>query len=181
MIGHYAPPAVSAFKPLLMCLGVVALIACSAPPKQPDDYEVSSASLPDVSRQATPSVTRNDSVSRESLLLASLEQGNHHPAIAALFHQAEQARQKRQWRKALKYLDQARQIQPRNAAVLYRQAWVNLRLGQASQAEQLLLRAKVFSTQDQNLTRRLNWLLADALDAQGKGQKAREARARATR
>lgn len=181
MIGNYSLPAVSAFKPLLMCLLAAAISACSAPPKQPDDYEVSSASLPDVSRQAKPSATHSGSVNRQSLVLASLEQGSHHPAIAALFHQAEQARQKHQWRKALKYLDQARQIQPRNAAVLYRQAWVNLRLGQASQAEQLLLRAKVFSSRDQNLTRRLDWLLADALDAQGKGKKAREARNRATR
>ena len=161
------------------CSLLLLLAACSTGPKQPGDYEVSSASLPRVNQSHTQSVPANTST--RVLTLASLEQGNHHPAIASLFKRAEQARQKHQWRKALKYLDQARQIQPRNAAVLYRQAWVNLRMGQAAQAEQLLLRAKVFSARDKDLSRRLDWLLADALDAQGKVQKARAARQRATR
>ena len=160
---------------------ILLLAACSSAPKQPNDYKISSASLPEVSRQSDRAIGSETSAQPRILTLASLEQGSHHPAIASLFKQAEQARKKQQWRKALKYLDQARQIQPRNAAVLYRQAWVNLKLGEASQAEQLLLRAKVFSARDQQLMRRLDWLLADALDAQGKSKKARVARQRATR
>lgn len=160
------------------------LSGCSAPVKKPQEYVVSSASLPDT-RASESKATRSEQSSRSAgyrgtLELSSLQQGQHHPAIAALFKQAEHARQKRQWRKALKYLDQARQIQPRNAAVLYRQAWVNLQLAQASKAEQLLLRAKAFSTRDKQLMRRLDWLLADTLDAQGKTAKARIARQRAT-
>lgn len=154
----------------------VLLAGCSQAPVTPDDYSVSSASLPMADNRS-----QADGTAPPTLILASLEQGRHHPAIALLFRQAESARQKNQWYKALKYLDQARQIQPRNAAVLYRQAWVNLRLGQATQAEQLLLRAKVFSRGDNALTRRLDWLLADALEAQGKAKQARTARLRATR
>lgn len=175
---------------LFVCLSVMFLWlgGCSAQVQKPQDYPVDEASLP----QASTKTNSQDGNSRQvqqpeesrrrgSLTLASLQQGNHHPAIAALFKQAEMARQKRQWRKALKYLDQARQIQPRNAAVLYRQAWVNMQLAQPQKAEQLLLRAKAFSGRDKNLMRRLDWLLADSLNAQGKTQKAQAARQRATR
>ena len=161
----------------LMLLALL-LVGCSSTPPRLNDYPVDAASLPS---ERVPQSTSGTAATLPVLTLASLEQGNHHPAIAALFKKAEQARQQRQWRKALKYLDQARQIQPRNAGVLYRQAWVNLQLGQASQAEQLLRRAKVFSANNDTLERRLDWLLADALDAQGKAGAARAARQRATR
>ena len=111
-------------------------------------------------------------------MLAALDQGQHHPAVAALFRQAEQARQQYQWQTALTYLDQARQIQPRNAAILYRQAWVSLQLKQPQRAEQLLQRALVFS-QDVRLSARLHLLLAEALDAQGKHDAAEHQRRRA--
>lgn len=110
-------------------------------------------------------------------MLAALDQGQHHPAVAALFAQAEQARQQRQWQRALTYLDQARQIQPRNAAILYRQAWVSLQLNEANRAEQLLRRALVFSQQPE-LSQRLRLLLAEALDAQGKSDAAEQQRRR---
>ncbi|UTW48544.1 tetratricopeptide repeat protein [Bacterioplanoides sp. SCSIO 12839] len=153
------------------------LSACSAPMKQVEpEYEVSSASLPELKQQNG----GGTGYPARELELSSLTDGHHHPAIAALFSQAEQARQKHQWHNALKYLDQARQIEPRNPAVLYRQAWVNLKLGKPAQAEQLLLRAKVFS-KNAELTRRLDWLLADALSRQGRGSEAKAARERATR
>lgn len=172
---------------LFMCFVVTLLwlSGCSGPVKKPQDYPVDAASLPHVSEtqhgNSRQTQQPDEDQRRGSLTLASLQQGNHHPAIAALFKQAEMARQKRQWRKALKYLDQARQIQPRNAAVLYRQAWVNMQLAQPQKAEQLLLRAKAFSGRDKNLMRRLDWLLADSLNAQGKTEKAQVARQRATR
>ncbi|WP_419812566.1 tetratricopeptide repeat protein [Bacterioplanoides sp.] len=163
---------------IALMMAMVFLAACSAPqnkPQAPQDYEVNTASLPTLKSGASGS-----GYSARDLELSALTDGHHHPAIAALFAQAEQARQKHQWRNALKYLDQARQIEPRNPAVLYRQAWVNLKLGKPSQAEQLLLRAKVF-TRDNDLNRRLDWLLADALSRQGRGGEAKAARSRATR
>ncbi len=105
-------------------------------------------------------------------MLASLSQGDHHPAVASLFAKAEQARQQQLWRKAMTYLDQARQIQPRNPAVFYRQAWVSLQMGDAVRAEQLLQRALVFAGGDMELARRLRLLMAEALDAQGRGAEA---------
>lgn len=161
---------------LAFCAVAVFLSACSQQPQKPQDYELSVHTLPQQQRAEQP-----DADGQYALTLASLEQGQHHPAIAALFAKAEQARLQQRWHMALKYLDQARQIQPRNPAVLYRQAWVNLQLGRAAQAEQLLQRAKVFSSGDEALERRLDWLLADALDAQGKSSGAQAARQRATR
>ena len=73
-----------------------------------------------------------------------LDEGNHHPAIQVLLTQAEQARQKGNNQQALSYLDRARQIQPRNSAIFYRQAWLNYQLGELQQAQQLLQRAQVF-------------------------------------
>ncbi|ASP38224.1 hypothetical protein CHH28_05785 [Bacterioplanes sanyensis] len=136
---------------LTLCL--LGLAACSTAPSRTTSAqaEVGAAQLP----------------RWHSGMLAALDQGQHHPAVAALFRQAEQARQQRQWRLALTYLDQARQIQPRNAAILYRQAWVSLQLQEPQRAEQLLQRALVFS-QEQQLSQRLHLLLAEALEAQGK-------------
>ena len=73
-----------------------------------------------------------------------LDEGNHHPAIQVLLTEAEQARQKGNNQQALSYLDRARQIQPRNSAIFYRQAWLNYQLGELQQAQQLLQRAQVF-------------------------------------
>lgn len=175
--------------------GVVLLSACSTGVKKPSDYPVDQSSLPSVQsttrsttsqypadgvKQSSSGTTYSSGRSSErqseptsiiepqSIQLASLTEGSHHPAIAALFRQAEAARQQRQWRKALTYLDQARQIQPRNPAVLYRQAWIMMQLDQAPKAEQLLRRAKVFSGGDTALIRRLDWLLAESLEQQGR-------------
>lgn len=73
-----------------------------------------------------------------------LDEGNHHPAVQVLLTQAEDARQSGNHQQALSYLDRARQIQPRNSAIFYRQAWLNYQLGELQQAQQLLQRAHVF-------------------------------------
>ena len=76
--------------------------------------------------------------------LAHLDEGEHHPAVKALLIQAEKSRVEGNSRQALSYLDRARQIQPRNADIFYRQAWLNYQLGNMSQTKQLLQRATVF-------------------------------------
>ncbi len=73
-----------------------------------------------------------------------LDEGQHHPAIQVLLSQAESARQQDKHQQALSYLDRARQIQPRNSAIFYRQAWLNYQLGRLLQAQQLLQRARLF-------------------------------------
>lgn len=73
-----------------------------------------------------------------------LDEGDHHPAVQVLLTQAEDARQEGQSQQALSYLDRARQIQPRNSAIFYRQAWLNYQLGELQQAQQLLQRARLF-------------------------------------
>lgn len=108
--------------------------------------------------------------------LTALDEGQHHPAVASLLRQAEQARQQRRWDRVHTYLDQARQIQPRNPAIFYRQAWVRLQQNEPQQAEHLLRRALVFAGEDAALKRRLYALLAEALDAQGRPAEANAAR-----
>jgi tetratricopeptide (TPR) repeat protein len=87
--------------------------------------------------------------------LIRLDEGTHHPAIQVLLSQAEEARQQGNSRQALSYLDQARQIQPRNSAIFYRQAWLNYELGNLSQAQQLLQRAKLYMNADKILQQRV--------------------------
>lgn len=139
---------------LLLLLG--GLSGCTPLPPKPEQQQATADDLPQW----------------QDGMLASLSQGEHHPAVASLFAKAEQARQQQLWRKAMTYLDQARQIQPRNPAVFYRQAWVSLQMGDAVRAEQLLQRALVFAGGDMALTRRLRLLMAEALDAQGRGAEA---------
>ncbi|MCA6059291.1 hypothetical protein HUF18_05835 [Thalassolituus sp. ST750PaO-4] len=139
---------------LLIFLG--GLSGCTPLPPKPEQQQATADDLPQW----------------QDGMLASLSQGEHHPAVASLFAKAEQARQQQLWRKAMTYLDQARQIQPRNPAVFYRQAWVSLQMGDAVRAEQLLQRALVFAGGDMELTRRLRLLMAEALDAQGRGAEA---------
>jgi len=93
--------------------------------------------------------------------LARLDDGSHHPAIKALLSRAQQAREAGQWSKVMSYLDQARQIEPRNAGIYYRQGWTSLQMGQPAQAEQLLRRGLLF-TSDAALKQRINSLLAQA-------------------
>lgn len=95
---------------------------------------------------------------QNTLEQGTLNQGTHHPAVQSLFNKAEKAHQNRNFNLAFKYLDQARQIQPRNAEVFYRQGLIKLKQGQPQKAKQLLLRAKTL-TQDENLLKRINSLL----------------------
>ena len=148
---------------VLSICSVLLLAACSSVPQAPQQMTASAEDLP----------------RWQDGMMASFSEGNHHPAIASLFASAESARQQGQWSKAMTYLDQARQIQPRNPAVFYRAAWVALQMGEARQAEQLLQRGLVFAQGDGALTRRLQLLLAEALDAQGRAAEARQLRSQA--
>lgn len=76
--------------------------------------------------------------------LLYLDEGQHHPAVQVLLTQAEQSRQQGEDKQALAYLDRARQIQPRNSAIFYRQAWMNYQIGELHQVRQLLQRAQLF-------------------------------------
>lgn len=80
--------------------------------------------------------------------MAAFNDGAFHPAVSALFSRAQQAREQGQWQRAMTYLDQARQIQPRNAAVFLRQAWVALQMRDFERARQLAQRGLVFSETD---------------------------------
>jgi len=100
--------------------------------------------------------------------LIRLDEGKHHPAVQVLLSQAEEARQQGNSRQALSYLDQARQIQPRNPAIFYRQAWLNYQLGNLSQAQQLLQRAKVYMSTDKVLQQRVSSLQNEIDAKQGR-------------
>lgn len=113
-------------------------------------------------------------------LLASLDQGNHHPAIQSLLQKAQAAREQDNLQAALTWLDQARQIQPRNPDVLYRQAWVLARAGQYADAEQLLQRARMFSM-DNSLSARIALLRSDCLQQLGREDEAESERREAAR
>lgn len=93
--------------------------------------------------------------------LTRLDEGIHHPAVQVLLSQAEEERQQGNNRQALSYLDQARQIQPRNASIFYRQAWLNYQLGNLSQSQQLLQRAKLYMSTDKILQKRVASLQDD--------------------
>ncbi len=110
------------------------------------------------SLEQTDEVNTNTIDANTLLEQESLNQGQHHPAISALFAKAEQAKQAQQLERAFKYLDQARQIQPKNAEVLYRQGLLRLKQQQPDKARELLLRAKLFS-QDEMLNKRIDSLL----------------------
>lgn len=149
---------------VVLSLCALALLAgCSTVPKGPEQMAAGAQDLP----------------RWQDGMMASFSEGNHHPAVASLFASAESARGQGQWRKAMTYLDQARQIQPRNPAIFYRAAWVALQMGDARQAEQLLQRGLVFAQGDRDLSRRLQLLLAEALDAQGRAVEARQLRSQA--
>lgn len=129
---------------LILAVGSI-LAGCSSVPKGPDQQNVNVAALPDWQSDGS---------------IGSFTEGSHHPAIASLFAKAENERQKQNWSAAMTYLDQARQIQPRNPAVFYRQAWVSLQTGDRSQARHLLQRGLVFAQGDNAMTERLQQLQA---------------------
>ncbi|MBE0483638.1 MAG: hypothetical protein IBX52_09070 [Bacterioplanes sp.] len=147
---------------LALLVVVVGLSACSSTPTQ------------------GPTVSPQASVEREQLTLTAIDEGQHHPAVAVYFRQAEDARLRGRLRQSMTYLDQARQIQPRNPDILYRQAWVSVQMGDAVQAEHLLLRAKVFAQGNGTLLRRLDLLLAESYALQGRAQESALARQRAS-
>lgn len=134
---------------LVVLIAVVfsALISgCSVKPPQPESNEFFG--------------TQNESpVQSQQLLLSSLDQGQHHPAVAQLFRQAESQRQLQDIPAALTYVDQARQIQPRNPQIFYRLAWLEYLQGDLEQADQFIKRARVFLRGDELLAQRLNYLM----------------------
>ena len=111
------------------------LAACSSVPN--------SAKLDPRKQQSYELESNNDNSLQQDDILR-LDEGQHHPAVQVLLTQAEDARQQGQHQQALSYLDRARQIQPRNSAIFFRQAWLNYQLGELQQAQQLLQRASMF-------------------------------------
>lgn len=116
---------------VLTCICMSFLSACSVLPKSERNND------PKVSQSTEPSTLLTNEIQ-------ALDEGLHHPAVHVLLTQAEQARQQNNNKQALAYLDQARQIQPRNSAIFYRQAWLNYQLGEMVQARHMLQRAQVF-------------------------------------
>lgn len=100
--------------------------------------------------------------------LEHLDEGQHSPAVASLLAQAEKHRQNYQLQMAAGLLDQARQIEPRNPEIFYRQAWLELKRNQPAQAESLLRRGLVFCSPSSVQEQRLQLLLAESLDQQGR-------------
>jgi len=82
--------------------------------------------------------------------------GSEHPAVLMLFQQADEAMQAGKPAMALTYLDQARRIEPRNPYVLYRQARAYAVADDNEKARQLLERARVFASSDDEM---INYLL----------------------
>ena len=100
--------------------------------------------------------------------LRHLDEGQHSVPVAELLRQAEQARAQYRLQLAAGLLDQARQIEPRNPEIFYRQAWLELKRNNPSLAESLCRRGLVFALGDASMERRLQALLADSLEQQGR-------------
>ncbi|MBM95914.1 MAG: hypothetical protein CMI09_08720 [Oceanospirillaceae bacterium] len=113
-------------KALLLC-ALVGLSACSQIP-------TGSMQAPE---QLVRQWTSND--------MDDFSQGDFHPAVKALLNNAQQAREEQNWSRAMTWLDQARQIAPRNAELFLRQAWVALQMDDQSLTRQLAERGLVFS------------------------------------
>jgi tetratricopeptide (TPR) repeat protein len=140
---------------LVLAAGLIS--ACSVSPKSGSAYDPRHSQSTEISNSLLLKEVVEDDLLR-------LDEGRHHPAVQVLLTQAEQARQAGNNNQALAYLDQARQIQPRNSAIFYRQAWMNYQIGELQQVRQLLQRAKLFlRTSVANydvLQRRINTLQA---------------------
>lgn len=117
------------------------LVACSGQTVLPGDTPVSVQEIPAVTVQPADQQAGN----KDQGSTMDFTQGQHHPAVAGLFAKSQEAKEQQNWDAAMLYLEQARQIQPRNAAILYRQAWLKIQEYQPEQAKQLLNRAKVYS------------------------------------
>lgn len=109
-----------------------------------------------------------------------LDEGQHSPVVAALLAQAEERRQQYRLQVAAGLLDQARQVEPRNAEILYRQAWLALQRNQATEAENLARRGLIFAGSNPLVKYRLQDLLADSLEQQGRAMEAMVLRAQIT-
>lgn len=138
---------------------ILMLSACSSVPQQP--------------QLAEPEIAVNT-----VLPIQQLDEGEHHPAVASLLQQAEQARQLQRYGAAASYVDQAREIEPRNADIYYRQAWLALSQAQAIEAESFARRGLVFAAYNSDSYYRLQWLLADSLEEQGRLMEAMVIRAK---
>jgi tetratricopeptide (TPR) repeat protein len=131
---------------VVLVLFISFLSACSSVPNSERHDPRNQQSYEVESREDSGSVQESDGqkeyLQQDDIL--RLDEGKHHPAVQVLLTQAEDARQQGQSQQALSYLDRARQIQPRNSAIFYRQAWLNYQLGELQQAQQLLQRARLF-------------------------------------
>lgn len=148
---------------LVLLSFMLVLAGCSQAPQKPEQITPDAAS-------ELPALQDNR--------LGALDEGTHHPAVQNLLQKAEAARQQGRWSAVNTYLDQARQIQPRNPAIFYRQAWVALQQNDGVQAEQLLQRALMFAQGDVVMEKRLYQLLADSYDQQGRVLEAQAVRHR---
>jgi len=138
----------------LVILISLVLAGCSSRPLAPESSEYNQ----------TQAESRAQSLQN---VLASLSQGQHHPAVAQLFVLAEEQRQADNLNRAISYLDQARQIQPRNPQIFYRIAWVEYLRGDLNQADQFIRRAQVFMRGDKVLQQRLDYLSEQIKRKQG--------------
>jgi len=129
----------------LVVLVLLGLVGCSSAPPVPESDEYHRTS-------------KESSYQAKRLVLTSLSQGQHHPAVTQLFILAEEQRQNQNFSGAISYLDQARQIQPRNSQIFYRIAWLEYLRGNLQQADQFVRRARVFQRGDKTLADRLNYL-----------------------
>lgn len=138
----------------LVILISLLLVGCSSRPPLPESVEYNQTQ------------SENAFQSRQKVL-TSLSQGQHHPAVAQLFMLAEEHRQTENLARAISYLDQARQIQPRNAQIFYRIAWLEYLRGELDQADQFIRRARVFMRRDKILQQRLDYLSEQIKRKQG--------------
>lgn len=138
----------------LVVLIVLFISACSSVPPAPESDEFHKTG-------------KESGYQTQRLVLTSLSQGQHHPAITQLFILAEEQRQNQNFNGAISYLDQARQIQPRNPQIFYRIAWLEYLRGDLEQADQFIRRARVFQRGDTVLSERLNYLDKQVKSKQG--------------
>lgn len=103
-----------------------------------------------------------------NLALQALDEGTHAPAVVALLAQAEQARLAGKITVAQGYLEQARQIEPRNPDILYRKAWLLWQSQNAQEAEPLCQRGLIFAEEGSLVQQRLIELLAQLYEQQGR-------------
>lgn len=157
---------------VVLVLFISVLSACSSVPSSAPHDPRNQQSYEVDSNEGNGSVEKGywqkEFVQQDDIL--RLDEGDHHPAVQVLLTQAEDARQQGNNQQALSYLDRARQIQPRNSAIFYRQAWLNYQLGELQQSQQLLQRAQLFlrrSNASYDILQRRIKTLKNKVDAKG--------------